>query len=207
MVIHIFDDNIGVWFLVLRTKLSFSESKICSICLNSREQFKTAGADVEFTCQHGPNECYGNKVHACAIQHIQVSVQFAAIWFDSISMVRDDEMFILRFVAGEFISKYKNPRISYLGLCGLFDAYGKPIQGSSISRRKMRKRSSITQLACDWRMCQHNRRQQIVAGLRRTHLPIETIANRSANHHIQSCKFIKWLETAKTAAVHKFCGF
>lgn len=21
------------------------------------------------TCQHGPNECYGNKIHACAIQN------------------------------------------------------------------------------------------------------------------------------------------
>lgn len=36
-------------------------------------QYLTQGADVEFQCQHGPNECYGNKVHACAIEHIQVS--------------------------------------------------------------------------------------------------------------------------------------
>ena len=25
-----------------------------------------------FNCHHGPNECYGNKVHACAIENIQV---------------------------------------------------------------------------------------------------------------------------------------
>ncbi|KAJ8919003.1 hypothetical protein NQ315_016907 [Exocentrus adspersus] len=23
--------------------------------------------EVEFTCQHGPEECYGNKIHSCAI--------------------------------------------------------------------------------------------------------------------------------------------
>ena len=39
-----------------------------------RKQYKTEGSDVLFTCQHGPNECYGNKVHACAIQHIQVRI-------------------------------------------------------------------------------------------------------------------------------------
>ncbi|KAJ6640234.1 GILT-like protein 1 [Pseudolycoriella hygida] len=33
----------------------------------------TIGSDVEFTCHHGPNECYGNKVHSCAIEHIQVN--------------------------------------------------------------------------------------------------------------------------------------
>lgn len=34
-------------------------------------QFSTQGSDVLFNCHHGPNECYGNKVHACAIEHIQ----------------------------------------------------------------------------------------------------------------------------------------
>ncbi|XP_031617056.1 GILT-like protein 1 [Contarinia nasturtii] len=38
-----------------------------------KASFKTEGSDVLFTCQHGPNECYGNKVQACAIQHIQVN--------------------------------------------------------------------------------------------------------------------------------------
>lgn len=46
-------------------------------------KFQTQGADVEFTCQHGPNECYGNKVHACAIQHIQVSTKTFAISLDT----------------------------------------------------------------------------------------------------------------------------
>jgi len=33
----------------------------------------TFGADVNFTCQHGPPECYGNKIQACALEHIQVN--------------------------------------------------------------------------------------------------------------------------------------
>ncbi|XP_061397584.1 GILT-like protein 1 [Musca vetustissima] len=38
-----------------------------------KSQFSTQGSDVMFTCHHGPNECYGNKVHACAIEHIQAN--------------------------------------------------------------------------------------------------------------------------------------
>lgn len=34
---------------------------------------KTLGSDVIFTCHHGPNECYGNKIQSCAIKLIQVS--------------------------------------------------------------------------------------------------------------------------------------
>ncbi|KAH8273094.1 hypothetical protein KR018_000651 [Drosophila ironensis] len=42
-----------------------------------KSQFFTQGSEVTFTCHHGPNECYGNKVHACAIEHIQAnSYQF-----------------------------------------------------------------------------------------------------------------------------------
>jgi len=37
-----------------------------------KANFTTQGSDTLFTCQHGPNECYGNKLHACALQHIQV---------------------------------------------------------------------------------------------------------------------------------------
>jgi interferon gamma-inducible protein 30 len=37
-----------------------------------KSTYSTSGADVNFRCHHGPNECYGNKVHACAIDHIQV---------------------------------------------------------------------------------------------------------------------------------------
>ncbi|XP_020715621.1 GILT-like protein 1 isoform X2 [Ceratitis capitata] len=36
-----------------------------------KANFTPQGDDVIFTCQHGPDECYGNKVHACAIEHIQ----------------------------------------------------------------------------------------------------------------------------------------
>ncbi|XP_052869396.1 GILT-like protein 1 [Anopheles cruzii] len=36
-----------------------------------KSSFQTQGSEVMFTCHHGENECYGNKVHACAIQHIQ----------------------------------------------------------------------------------------------------------------------------------------
>lgn len=38
-----------------------------------KSSFETRGSDVMFTCHHGPNECYGNKVQSCAIQHIQVN--------------------------------------------------------------------------------------------------------------------------------------
>lgn len=38
-----------------------------------KSSFETQGSDVLFNCHHGPNECYGNKVHSCAIQHIQVN--------------------------------------------------------------------------------------------------------------------------------------
>uniref|UniRef100_A0A182SZ30 Gamma-interferon inducible lysosomal thiol reductase n=1 Tax=Anopheles maculatus TaxID=74869 RepID=A0A182SZ30_9DIPT len=36
-----------------------------------KSTYMTQGSEVMFTCHHGENECYGNKVHACAIQHIQ----------------------------------------------------------------------------------------------------------------------------------------
>lgn len=36
-----------------------------------KSSYTTQGSEVMFTCHHGENECYGNKVHACAIQHIQ----------------------------------------------------------------------------------------------------------------------------------------
>ncbi|XP_060647231.1 GILT-like protein 1 [Drosophila sulfurigaster albostrigata] len=36
-----------------------------------KSTYSTLGSDVTFTCHHGPNECYGNKVHACAIDKIQ----------------------------------------------------------------------------------------------------------------------------------------
>ncbi|KAL9922109.1 gamma-interferon-inducible lysosomal thiol reductase 1 [Glossina fuscipes fuscipes] len=38
-----------------------------------KSTYTTQGSEILFTCHHGPNECYGNKVHACAIEHIQAS--------------------------------------------------------------------------------------------------------------------------------------
>lgn len=36
-----------------------------------KSTFNTQGSDTIFTCHHGPNECYGNKVHSCAIKNIE----------------------------------------------------------------------------------------------------------------------------------------
>lgn len=38
-----------------------------------KANYTTQGSDTLFTCQHGENECNGNKLHACALQHIQVN--------------------------------------------------------------------------------------------------------------------------------------
>lgn len=38
-----------------------------------KSNYTTVGSDTHFTCHHGPNECYGNKIHSCAIEHIQVN--------------------------------------------------------------------------------------------------------------------------------------
>jgi hypothetical protein len=38
-----------------------------------KSNYSTLGSDTQFTCHHGPNECYGNKIHSCAIEHIQVN--------------------------------------------------------------------------------------------------------------------------------------
>uniref|UniRef100_A0A1L8E355 Putative gamma-interferon inducible lysosomal thiol reductase-like protein n=1 Tax=Nyssomyia neivai TaxID=330878 RepID=A0A1L8E355_9DIPT len=38
-----------------------------------KSNYTTLGPDVQFTCHHGPNECYGNKIQACALEHIQVN--------------------------------------------------------------------------------------------------------------------------------------
>lgn len=39
-----------------------------------KSTYKTQGSETLFDCHHGEAECYGNKVHACAISHIQVRV-------------------------------------------------------------------------------------------------------------------------------------
>ncbi|XP_055373066.1 GILT-like protein 1 [Condylostylus longicornis] len=38
-----------------------------------KSTFETRGSEVLFECHHGPNECYGNKVHSCAIDNIQAN--------------------------------------------------------------------------------------------------------------------------------------
>lgn len=64
-----------MWFPVHRRQTIIYYHLFTDVLLGFSLQSQTNGADVEFTCQHGPNECYGNKVHACAIQHIQVIVE------------------------------------------------------------------------------------------------------------------------------------
>ncbi|XP_053699182.1 GILT-like protein 1 [Sabethes cyaneus] len=36
-----------------------------------KASYRTQGSETLFECHHGPNECYANKVHACALYHIQ----------------------------------------------------------------------------------------------------------------------------------------
>lgn len=130
------------------------------------KQFKTEGSDVLFTCQHGPNECYGNKVHACAIQHIQVSIHICSYYnftfcsnqtfffFFCFLFFSPDCCSIATFCcSGEFVSKYKNKRIPYIRLCSMFDAFLDYIQRCRLSRCKMRKRFATTELARNWGVC------------------------------------------------------
>lgn len=36
-----------------------------------KSSYNTQGSDVIFQCHHGPNECYGNKIHACVVENVQ----------------------------------------------------------------------------------------------------------------------------------------
>lgn len=36
-----------------------------------KSSYRTLGSETLFECHHGPNECYGNKVHACALANIE----------------------------------------------------------------------------------------------------------------------------------------
>ncbi|XP_055905796.1 GILT-like protein 1 [Eupeodes corollae] len=51
-----------------------------------KSEMHTQGADVEFSCHHGPNECYGNKVHACAINIIQANSYQAEFTRESLTL-------------------------------------------------------------------------------------------------------------------------
>lgn len=35
---------------------------------NNPFQSFAKGDGVGFTCQHGPNECFGNKIHSCGVR-------------------------------------------------------------------------------------------------------------------------------------------
>ncbi|XP_064552972.1 GILT-like protein 1 [Drosophila montana] len=54
-------------------KSELSEAVELTFVPFGKSHFQTQGSEVTFTCHHGPNECYGNKVHACAIEHIQAN--------------------------------------------------------------------------------------------------------------------------------------
>jgi len=46
------------------------------------------GDTYDFTCQHGPDECYGNKIHACALNYYPNNVD--NVPFISCSMAAND---------------------------------------------------------------------------------------------------------------------
>lgn len=41
-----------------------------------KSTYKTQGSAIHFDCIHGSIECYGNKIHACAIKHVNESQVF-----------------------------------------------------------------------------------------------------------------------------------
>lgn len=49
----------------------FRENMDLKLVPFGKSSYKTQGSETLFECHHGPNECYGNKVHACALLHIQ----------------------------------------------------------------------------------------------------------------------------------------
>lgn len=64
---------------------------------------------VTFTCQHGAEECWGNKVHACGIR--QAESQTQAVDFATCLMKRYRK---LRFIAGEVSLAAERKHISWV---------------------------------------------------------------------------------------------
>lgn len=48
------------------------------------------GTSWDFTCQHGPDECYGNKIHSCALNYYPDNSQ--SVPFISCSMSAEDSV-------------------------------------------------------------------------------------------------------------------
>lgn len=99
---------------------------------------------------------------------------------------------------GKLVSEYKNAWIAHARLCGMFDGNGNEFQRCSIPRRTVCNPEPITELAYYSGVCKPYRRQQIITRLRWKNQIIKSTTHRSANHHIQSCKFHTRLKSTKT---------
>lgn len=54
---------------------------------------KTENGSYSFDCHHGPNECYGNKVQACALAHLSDlsdKIDFVNCVMDSVKLDKKD---------------------------------------------------------------------------------------------------------------------
>lgn len=161
---------VSVWFRVYFPFSYFSLIVFSSLfhrpSFRWLSQYSTLGSDVQFTCQHGPNECYGNKVHSCALEHIQVSVEFCATSFVANDWI-DRRWTATRwcyneFIAytfrypGGFLSKHTNTWIAVPRLCQLSDEILSSRQRTICRWTKMCSRIATEKLECDWTMCQHH---------------------------------------------------
>ena len=55
------------------------------LCILYIFQWTESNGSWDFTCQHGPRECYNNKVQACILK--QVSITVFTVFTDSKSVV------------------------------------------------------------------------------------------------------------------------